>query len=875
MTKLLFISATMKAGGLFADSRLDLLTDRHRLALSIPSLQPIRDLRAEAARADVSGIVISTTRGLPLREQIRFARDQVAKGRRVYFYWPREEAIEVADEARLESLERHWRAIGLMCRVGGHTRWLGTMAAPQVAEVDMSAGLAGTVGALTAYRKAVLGVIAGAAPLTPKLSQVPVPGSGGAGKGLYLRTDFWVPIVAGGSYGHTCHVAHQLARTSQSFLCVLANRFDLLDELGVEQEILKLDDRSGSELNLLAANDAMYAQLRDIVSRVRPDYIYERLCLGNYLGARLSQEFGIPYIVEYNGSELTMMRSFAGSRYAHEELFLLAEEAAFVQATSISVVSDAVRDDVIKRGVNAAKVNVNPNGVAVDLYQPAAPAERQSLRARHGWTDAHRVVGFTGTFGGWHGIDVLAAALPQIAAAAPEARFLLIGDGALKPLVDKVIAEEKLGDRVVTTGRVPQAEGAVLLRACDIYVSPHSSHMVGSRFFGSPTKIFEYMAMGGGIVASDLEQIGVVLSPALAPGNLERGMPAGSARAILCEPGDVDGFVRGVLELIRHREACGALGRNARQAAVDHYSWERHVERLWRSVLGQPTPDEFQHEFEAKMRPIRSILSTGDTDKNEVQQQWNTDPCGSQYAKTTAAHTVDWYREVEAHRYGEYAPWMRETMEFSRHPGARVLEVGAGLGTDLAQWAMGGAIVTDLDLAAAHLEHAEENFRLRGLEGRFMHGDAENMPFTDGEFDVVYSNGVIHHSPQTERIVSEMFRVLRPGGRAIVMVYAENSLHYWRSLVRDIGVRAGALELWSMGEIMSRHVELGSGRPLVKVYTKAKLRRLFQQFEEVDIVQRQITPPELPRVFKPWLAPSLAGKLFGWNLVLKANKPAL
>ena len=81
-------------------------------------------------------------------------------------------------------------------------------------------------------------------------------------------------------------------------------------------------------------------------------------------------------------------------------------------------------------------------------------------------------------------------------------------------------------------------DGARLLKACDIYVSPHNTHMVDGRFFGSPTKIFEYMAMGGGIVASDLEQIGEVLSPALRVGDLSSGdLTVADQRSVLCTPG--------------------------------------------------------------------------------------------------------------------------------------------------------------------------------------------------------------------------------------------------------------------------------------------------------------------------------------------------
>src|SRR3954453_18995437 len=129
------------------------------------------------------------------------------------------------------------------------------------------------------------------------------------------------------------------------------------------------------------------------------------------------------------------------------------------------------------------------------------------------------------------------------------------------------------------------------------------------------------------------------------------------------------------------------------------------------------------------------------------------------------------------------------------------------MGTDLAQFARHGAIVTDVDLSEGHLQHAQENFRLRGLTGRFVHHDAESLPFDDNTFDLVYSNGVIHHTPNTRRAVAEIFRVLKPGGRVICMVYAESSLHYWRQMVWTFGLKDGSLSSHSVAEIMSRTVE--------------------------------------------------------------------
>ena len=256
-----------------------------------------------------------------------------------------------------------------------------------------------------------------------------------------------------------------------------------------------------------------------------------------------------------------------------------------------------------------------------------------------------------------------------------------------------------------------------------------------------------------------------------------------------------------------------------------------------------------------------------------MQRQWNNSPVGSERARRSQPHSLDWFKELEADRYGSYAPWMPEVMEFSGHANEEVLEIGGGLGIDLAQFASAGAQVTDLDLSAGHLALAEEHFRLRGLTGRFIHHDGEHLPFADGTFDLVYSNGVIHHTPNTKRMVDEIYRVLKPGGRAIVMVYAENSLNYWRNIFFWRAVKEGQVAQSSMGDILSRSVELSTtdARPLVKVYTRERLKRMFARFAGVEISKRQLRAVELPRPLRP--IRGAVERLAGWNLILKGVKP--
>lgn len=267
-------------------------------------------------------------------------------------------------------------------------------------------------------------------------------------------------------------------------------------------------------------------------------------------------------------------------------------------------------------------------------------------------------------------------------------------------------------------------------------------------------------------------------------------------------------------------------------------------------------------------------IETSDLYKDEVQKQWDNNPCGSHYVKDAPAHTLEWFLEAERYRYSEYAPWMHDTMEFAKHGGERVLEIGGGMGTDLCQFASHGALTTDIDLSAGHLALAQENFQLRNLTGEFVHHDAESLPFKDNTFDLVYSNGVIHHTPNTKTVINDIYRVLKPGGKVIVMVYAENSLHYWRNLVCDLGLKQHLLGTCSMGEIMSRYVEIteNNAKPLVKVYTKPRIRKMFNKFNNIHILQRQMVQAEVFRVLR-WLPLPWLGQLMGWNLILKARKP--
>ncbi len=837
----------------FLEVDLTSLTERHRIEIVAPALRDESNPGALSREPGTAGVIIEISHGCGLKSQLTLARDLNRQGMPAFFYWSRERAIERMDEGRVRSHARVRRGVELWSRLVRARR------------LRRSAlGSSDCMGDRFVPRPVPVWPHGHPTPLAPL-----------EGMGLYLRLDYWNRFHSGGGYGHTLHVMRELARRSRSFRAVVNQIYELPVREVLHQVEVPHEGLGSRTVDIIEANDRLFEALKADIDRLKPAFIYERLTAGSWLGARLSATFQIPYVVEYNGSESAMRRSFGSQRDVFEPELHLIEGLAFDQATLISVVSTHVKNDLLQRGIAESRILVNPNGADPELYRPATSSEKAEVRTELGLPPDAVVIGFSGTFGGWHGVDLLAESLPLILGAEPRARFLLIGDGNFKHLTDASIENHHLADRVVRTGSVPQRDGARYLRACDILVSPHSRNMADSPFFGSPTKIFEYMAMGAGIVASDLEQIGEVLRPGLTGAQAAQGVPAGDARAVLCPPGNLGEFVSAVGALVRNPDLAAALGRNARTALLTHHTWSHHVDRLF-DALARPAGTRPAPSVDATVdRPKPegpALLHTGDADKTETQKQWNADACGSQYA-AGEPKTLEWYLDVERYRYEEYAPWMKETMEFARHRDRSVLEIGGGMGTDLAQFAKSGARVTDIDLSLGHLEHARRNFALRGLEGRFVHQDAETLPFETGEFDLVYSNGVIHHTPNTATLVSEIHRVLKPGGRAIVMVYAENSWHYWVELVFGIGLLQRMLGYFSMGEIMSRTVErsdASGARPLVKVYTQERLRDLFSRFTVETVAQVQLTPARWMR--GSGLAPWIERKA-GWNLVIKARKP--
>jgi len=272
--------------------------------------------------------------------------------------------------------------------------------------------------------------------------------------------------------------------------------------------------------------------------------------------------------------------------------------------------------------------------------------------------------------------------------------------------------------------------------------------------------------------------------------------------------------------------------------------------------------------------------------KQAAIEQWTADPCGASIADGEPG-SRSYFDSLLAGRR-QYAPWMDTALDYEGAAGLDVLDVGCGQGIDVARYALAGARPTGVDLTPRHVELARTHAAALDLGARIEHGDAEALPFDDAVFDRVSSNGVLHHTPHMAAALSEIRRVLRPGGEARVIVYNRNSLHYWINQVAFHGVlRRGLLEERSMAGVLSRTVEYSTigARPLVRVYTPASARTLMRaagltevtsevhHFHAGDTVVTELLSKRLRRLRDPRTLERI-GRRAGWYVMIRGRRSA-
>jgi SAM-dependent methyltransferase len=214
------------------------------------------------------------------------------------------------------------------------------------------------------------------------------------------------------------------------------------------------------------------------------------------------------------------------------------------------------------------------------------------------------------------------------------------------------------------------------------------------------------------------------------------------------------------------------------------------------------------------------------TAKSAVREFWDRASCGEDLYLLGESRQS--YRVQADSRY-RLEPYIEGFAGFDGTRGKRVLEIGVGLGADHQRFAEAGADLHGVDLTPRAIEHTTRRLSLFGLRSSLTVGDAENLPFPTGQFDLVYSWGVLHHTPDTPRAFQEVLRVLKPGGQARIMIY-----NTWSMVGIMLWLRYGLLRLrpWmTLREVYDRHLE----SPGTKAYTRSGAMDLMRGFEHVRI----------------------------------------
>lgn len=268
--------------------------------------------------------------------------------------------------------------------------------------------------------------------------------------------------------------------------------------------------------------------------------------------------------------------------------------------------------------------------------------------------------------------------------------------------------------------------------------------------------------------------------------------------------------------------------------------------------------------------------------KEQVRQHWEAEPCGARYGNSP--DRLAWFQEIEETRY-RLQPSITSFAEFPQWRGRRVLEIGVGTGSDFLNWVRNGARAVGVDLTHAAVILTHERLMLESLQPFLANADAENLPFPDNCFDLVYSWGVLHHTPDMERALREILRVLRPHGVLKVMLYHVPSWTGWMLWARYSLLK---LRPW-MPPIaaIARHLE----SPGTRAYTVRDAEALLARagFALIGEAKTFLSPGDLLlfqpseryrsplwrlawRLYPRWLIKAL-GDRWGMHLLIQAKKP--
>ena len=247
-----------------------------------------------------------------------------------------------------------------------------------------------------------------------------------------------------------------------------------------------------------------------------------------------------------------------------------------------------------------------------------------------------------------------------------------------------------------------------------------------------------------------------------------------------------------------------------------------------------------------------------------VQSFWNDRPCNIKHSAKDVG-TKEYFEEVTIRKYF-VEPHILEFADFKKYNNNTVLEVGCGIGTAAQSFIENGAIYTGIDLSDKSIEIAKNRMEIFNLKCDIFQSNIEEL-YMNKEFDLIYSFGVLHHTPNIEKAIKNIYNLLKPGGEFKLMLYAKNSLKYFEITEGD------------------DQYEAQNGVPIANVYTNEEVMNLLKDFTNINIIQTHIFPYKVElyknyvyekRDYFNYMSPKMfefLEKKLGWHLCITCNKP--
>lgn len=386
-----------------------------------------------------------------------------------------------------------------------------------------------------------------------------------SGPPLVLRTGLWFGAKVGGAFSHAAGVINAICDRYGALDLITTDHVPGLrgDIRTYSIDLARIDGWTAGDGLYLAAQPSLFAEITNHSYASMPYFVYQRSGLGDVSGLRLARKKKRPFVVEYNGPEVWVAEKW-GTGLGHSEDYQMIETELLRRADLVLAVSQPLVDEAIERGADPSRVLLSPNAADDRRFHPSI--DGTEARRRFG-LEGFKVAMLVSSFGPWHGVETTLDAFAELGQRRPDlterSKLVLVGRGSGYDAARQRAELLGIADQVVFTGPVPAEATPGILAAADVLLSPQVHNRDGTLFFGSPTKLFEYMAIGKPIIASDLAQIGDILD--------------NGKTALLTEPGDASALCDALERVLADPSEYLALGTAARALLEQAHTWDTRI----------------------------------------------------------------------------------------------------------------------------------------------------------------------------------------------------------------------------------------------------------------------------------------------------------